>query len=183
MRYGDDVIEVISKSANKEAAVALISEFGDDGAKVVISCSDETVEYLAKTNSTNVKLIDIRGAINSEIDEVDFANKIMYEDKSANGLFMENPDKPQSPSEWAERHIGKEGGNRLNALSQDKYKLVFDKKEPVDFLKEDICRIKNYVFRINADTPELRAAVDSCIADLNEKYPEYEISVIYGYGG
>ena len=43
--------------------------------------------------------------------------------------------------------------------------------------------INDYIFRINADTPELRAAVEGCVERLRVLYPNYNISVEYGYGG
>ncbi len=41
----------------------------------------------------------------------------------------------------------------------------------------------NMIFRINADTPALRTAVEDVLIRLKELYPEYDISAINGYGG
>lgn len=40
--------------------------------------------------------------------------------------------------------------------------------------------IRNYTFRIDADTPALRQAVEQCLDKLREKYPEYNFSATYG---
>ena len=55
----------------------------------------------------NPKEVNIHGKINSEIDEVDLINKIIYEDKSAAGLYMDNPDFPQTEVQWVYRQIYK----------------------------------------------------------------------------
>jgi len=36
------------------------------------------------------------------------------------------------------------------------------------------------VFRIDADTPELRAAVQIELSNLKEKYPDYNFSATFG---
>ena len=40
--------------------------------------------------------------------------------------------------------------------------------------------IKNYVFRIDMDTPQLRSAVENCLKKLREEYPSYNFSAVYG---
>lgn len=46
----------------------------------------------------------------------------------------------------------------------------------IDELKE----IRNYTFRIDADTPELRRAVQHQIDRLSELFPDFNFNAIYG---
>ncbi len=47
-------------------------------------------------------------------------------------------------------------------------------------LVEELREIKNYVFRIDADTPALRAAVQVQLDKLSELFPEFNFSATYG---
>ncbi len=127
----------------------------------------------------NPKEVNIHGKLNSELDEVDLINKVIYEDKSAGKLYMENPDFPQTEAQWAFKQIYKKGSNRINALQQTDFTLsssVVDTLPDVGELKG----IKDYVFRIDADTTELRAAVQVELDNLKVAYPDYNFSATYG---
>ena len=125
----------------------------------------------------NFKEVNIHGKINTELDEVDLVNKIIYEDKSAKKLYMDNPDVPQTESQWAYKQIYKKGANRINALQQSNFTLSGSDNLPN---AEELKNIKNYVFRIDADTPELRKAVQQELDNLKSTYPNYNFSAIYG---
>ena len=62
-----------------------------------------------ENNATNIvnnpKEINIHGKINSEIDEIDLVNRIIFEDKNASKLYMANSDFPQTELQWAEKQI------------------------------------------------------------------------------
>ena len=92
----------------------------DDAGNVV-----DTYSNAAKNieGQGNPKGVNIHGKINSELDEVDLINKIIYEDKNASKLYMENADFPQTEMKWAETQIFKKGKNRLEALQQAEFKL------------------------------------------------------------
>ncbi len=45
--------------------------------------------------------MNIHGKTNTEIDEVDLVNQIIYEAKSAGKLYMENADFLQTEQQWA----------------------------------------------------------------------------------
>lgn len=127
----------------------------------------------------NPKEINIHGRINSELDEVDLVNKIIYEDKSASKLYMEKPDFPQTEAQWAYKQVYKKGTNRIQALQQTDMTLsskVTDNIPEASALKD----IKDYVFRIDADTPELRAAVQMELDNLKVDFPDYNFSATYG---
>ncbi|WP_336782595.1 WXG100 family type VII secretion target [Paenibacillus illinoisensis] len=125
------------------------------------------------------KEINIHGKLNSEIDEVDLKNKIIYEDKSAKKLYMDNPNVPQTEEQWALKQIFKKGSNRITALQQTEVKLSSSISQDVP-LFEDITNIRNYVFRIDADTPKLRLAVQNELNNLKTKYPDYNFSAEFG---
>ncbi len=125
----------------------------------------------------NPKEVNIHGKINSELDEVDLVKKIIYEDKSAAKLYMDNPDFPQTEAQWAYKQIYKKGSNRINALQQADFTLSGNGNLPdVESLKG----IKDYVFRIDADTPGLRAAVQKELDNLKVAFPNYNFSAIFG---
>ena len=44
----------------------------------------------------------------------------------------------------------------------------------------ELKEIKEYVFRINANTPELRAAVEDCLNELRSTYPDTDFYDIFG---
>ncbi|MGD0033798.1 WXG100 family type VII secretion target [Paenibacillus illinoisensis] len=125
------------------------------------------------------KEINIHGKLNSEIDEIDLKNKIIYEDKSAKKLYMDNPNVPQTEEQWALKQIFKKGSNRIIALQQTEVKLSSSISQDVP-LFEDITNIRNYVFRIDADTPKLRLAVQNELNNLKTKYPDYNFSAEFG---
>ncbi len=57
--------------------------------------------------SNNLKEVNIHGKINTELDEVDLVNGIIYEDKSAVKLYMDKPNVPQTEAQWAAKQIYK----------------------------------------------------------------------------
>ncbi len=90
---------------------------------------------------------------------------------------MDNPDFPQTEAQWAYKQIYKKGSNRINALQQADFTLSGNGSLPdVESLKG----IKDYVFRIDADTPGLRAAVQKEMDNLKVAFPDYNFSAIFG---
>ncbi|SCY39527.1 hypothetical protein [Butyrivibrio sp. INlla14] len=130
-------------------------------------------------NPSSYKEVNVHGKINTELDEVDLKNGIIYEDKSAGKLYMENPDFPQTEQQWAYKQIYKKGSNRIKAISQPEYWLSIVGSEDCPSV-ESLKSIKKYVFRIDADTPALREEVEKCLNMLRKEYPEYSFDVIYG---
>ena len=122
--------------------------------------------------------MNVHGTINTELDEVDLYNKVIYEDKNASKLYMDNPDFPQTEQQWAEKQIFNKGKNRVEALKQNEFRL-FDKDSDDLNFKEEVQEIRSFVFRINADTPELRKAVQIQLERLKKLFPDYNFDVIY----
>lgn len=92
---------------------------------------------------------------------------------------MENADFPQTEQQWAFKQIYKKGSNRIDAINQSEYNLSVIGSESVPDINS-LKNIRNYIFRIDADTPALRQAVEQCLGKLREKYPEYNFSATYG---
>ncbi len=64
----------------------------------------------------DIKEVNIHGKLNTELDEVDTINKVIYEDKTATKLYMENPNVSQTEAEWAEKQIKKKRKIELKQL-------------------------------------------------------------------
>ncbi len=115
---------------------------------------------------------------------MNFIEKIIYEDKNASGLYIDNPAVPQTEEQWATKQILKKGKNRVNALLQNNFKVTVetDTGEIIDysFTISELKSIKDYVFRINEDTSELRIAVEDCLEQLRKLYPDFNFYAIYG---
>ncbi|PAD30145.1 hypothetical protein [Paenibacillus sp. 7523-1] len=92
---------------------------------------------------------------------------------------MDNPNVPQTEEQWAPKQIFKKGSNRIIVLQQTEVKLSSSISQDVP-LFEDITNIRNYVFRIDADTPKLRLAVQNELNNLKTKYPDYNFSAEFG---
>lgn len=185
-KYGNDFLSAFYRnSQNGERFLSILKDNAD--------FADDWVAFASKNDITSVKNIDIRDAITkqdlTELDDVDFINKVIYEDKNATRLYMPNPDVPQTESAWAETQIWKKGKKRLDALSMKSNEIFafFTNEEgnveKCNYLVRETQAIEVYVFRINADTPELRIAVENVLERLRRDYPKYKFSAIYGYGG
>ena len=155
-------------------ANALLFEIQQAVNKQQVAACDE-IEEDFKT----YKEVNIHGKINTELDEIDLKNKIIYEDKNASKLYMDNPDYPQTEMQWAEKQIFKKGKNRIEALQQDEFRLSSQVSSDLP-AAEELKEIKDYVFRIDADTQELRSAVQIQLDKLSELFPEFNFSATYG---
>ena len=96
---------------DKDAVAALIRDCGDDGVRIAAKGGNNLVGALAKLDDAALeRFMEIASKqdreffkINTEIDEIDFATKVIYEDKNARGLYIENPDVPQTETQWANK--------------------------------------------------------------------------------
>jgi hypothetical protein len=129
-------------------------------------------------NVPDYKGINIHGVLNSELDEVDLMGHVIYEDKNANKLYMEKPDRPQTEQQWADKQIYLKK-NRIFALRQEIFRMSSEKSvtmPPMDDLKA----VRTFLFRIDADTPGLRKAVQAAMERLSKTFPEYEFYAVFG---
>ena len=135
---------------------------------------------MAQNEDGIYKEVNVHGKINTELDEVDLINRIIYEDKNASKLYMDNPDFPQTEQQWAEKQIFNRGKNRIEALQQkDLVRLSSQASNGLPSV-EELRNIKNYIFRIDVDNPKLRNAVQSQLDRLADLYPDFRFSAIYG---
>lgn len=131
------------------------------------------LQFTPAQTPKGVYIHDKNGKTLTEIDELDLKHKIIYEDKTAGKLYMENPDCPQT-----EQQIYISVKHRIDAIMQGDLKLssVESKYLP------DVQDIKTFIFRIDTDTPELRKAVEECLQKLREAFPGYSFTARYGGG-
>lgn len=119
--YGDDGVRIAAKGGNNlvgalaklddaalERFMEIASKQDREFFKLFENCdrfTDDLISLVNKKGGINFNEVEIHGIINTEIDEIDFATKVIYEDKNARGLYIENPDVPQTESQWANKQI------------------------------------------------------------------------------
>lgn len=136
--------------------------------------------------SKEVEIADKQGNPLGEFDEIDLVNKIFHEDKSAEGLSVINPKtgKPfQTAEKWANKQIYAKTKERiLNLQKVDHTRPTKNGSVEIPTLDE-IKDVRRFNFRMNADTPELREAVQKVIEKLKEEFPDYTFTAEFGKGG
>ena len=133
-----------------------------------------------------VEIVDRRGSPLGEIDGIDLKNSLFIEDKSAKGLDIINPRTgmpQQTPEQWADKQIFSKTETRINQLENNAVatRATKDGSLEIPFLS-DIKNIRKFQFKIDADTPQLRQAVNDSIEQLRTKYPDYTFEVKFGGG-
>ncbi len=136
--------------------------------------------------SKEVEIADKQGNPLGEFDEIDLVNKVFHEDKSAEGLSVISPKtgKPfQTAEKWAQKQIYAKTKERiLNLQKVDHTRPTINGSVEIPTLDE-IKDVRRFNFRMNADTPELREAVQKVIEKLKEEFPDYTITAEFGKGG
>ncbi|WP_025719948.1 phage baseplate assembly protein V [Paenibacillus polymyxa] len=152
---------------------------------------DHSSEGTGKDNpriphSKEVEIADKVGNPLGEFDEIDLVNKVFHEDKSAEGLSVINPKtgKPfQTAEKWANKQLYAKTKERiLNLQKVDHTRPTKNGSSEIPTLDE-IKDVRSFNFRMNADTPELRAAVQKTIEKLKEEFPDYNFTAEFGKGG
>ena len=126
----------------------------------------------------NVHLAGLRKEAVGEFDGVNLKEKIFIEDKTAEGLRVVNPRTglpSQSATEWADKHIHYKTTSRIQALKIAKYTYP----QPAPDI-EQIRGFRRLHFRIDADTPELRAATEEAMRRLRVENSAWEFTAQYG---
>ena len=156
--YGDNAVDGFKSGKTPDEIKADINSAGGSG-----TGNDIGEEGGLKS----FKEINIHGKINTELDEVDLKNMIIYEDKDASGLYRSDLDFPQTELQWDEKQILEKGKNRIRALQQEDFtlsSLVSSELPSIEELKQ----IRTLVCRINADTDALRSAVQSQVDEVGK---------------
>jgi hypothetical protein len=131
-----------------------------------------------------VHLAGSRGEAAGEFDGINMAEKLFIEDKSAKGLDKLNPKtglRAQTPEMWAKTHIFDKTVKRINALANAPYTYPSAGAPPNVPAIEQIRGFRRLQFRVDADTPAVRRAVDTEIQNLKIKYPAWDFTAQYGY--
>ncbi|WP_227498527.1 hypothetical protein [Synechococcus sp. PCC 7336] len=131
-----------------------------------------------------VEITDLRGNPVGEFDEIDFRNGIFFEDKSASGLNIVNPRTglpAQTPQQFVDRQIVGKTRNRINNLLNvaDSTRSTVNGTQNTPDLS-DIRDIRSFVFRVEANSPELRTAVDNGLNQLRSDFPDFQFDVQFG---
>ena len=131
------------------------------------------------------ELEDARRSPGGEIDEMRAGTII--EDKSARGLSQVNPRTgipAGTPAEWARKHIYDKTVKRLQELSGGTTKTrATEKGTPVFPTLSQVRTARKYHFRVEADTPALRAAVKAELARLRARFPGWEFTASFSHPG
>lgn len=132
-----------------------------------------------------VEIVNSNGAPTGEFDGVDMRNSIFIENKSASGLNRVNPrtGKPQqTPAQWAQKQITKKSRTRINNLaSATATRAANGQTYEVPGLAE-IQGFRHIKFKMDANSPALRAAVHAEIAVLKGEFPGWTFSAEFGFG-
>ena len=141
---------------------------------------NKSISYVSYTG---VEITDPYGKPLGEFDEIDFTNKIFYEDKSARELNTLNPvtNMPfQTADQWATKQIYDKTSVRIQNLQKAvATRATVNGTKDVPKLS-DINNIKKFVFRIEADTPEIKSAVNDAMSKLSRQYEGYTFEATYG---
>lgn len=177
----------VSPGAQQEAKYATMFNFASF-AMGALSAELKATQGLSKAGNVieKVEIVDRRGSPLGEIDKIDLKNGLFIEDKSAKGLNIINPRTgmpQQTTHEWANKQIFTKTQDRIKALENNAVATRATKDGTTDIPGfAEIKDFKKFEFRIDADTPELRQAVNNSIDQLRIEYPEYTFEVIFGGG-
>lgn len=131
-----------------------------------------------------VEIVDHRGKPLGEFDEIDLENRIFYEDKTAKGLDRLNPrtgQPTQTPQQFADKQILGKTRTRINNLMNNAASTRATVNGSPDVPKlDEIKSIRDFVFRLDGDSPELRTAVENSLNQLRKEFPDYTFNVTFG---
>ena len=146
--------------------------------------NDDDKAAVAGKKYNEVEIVDHRGNPLGEFDEIDLENGIFYEDKTAKGLDRINPrtgQPAQTPQQFADKQILGKTRTRIENMME---KAVSTRPTPNGSPEvpdlEEIKSIRDFVFRLDGDTPELRNAVGNSLNQLRAEFPEYKFNVLFG---
>ena len=132
---------------------------------------------------TGVEIVTAGNAVLGEFDGINMAQKLFIEDKSAEGLNRINPKtglKAQTPEEWALDKIFSKTEKRIAGLKEAAATRA-TKEGTAEIPKiSEIRGFRKLHFRVDADTPELRNAVETEIKNLRTEHPDWEFTAHYG---
>lgn len=131
-----------------------------------------------------VEIVDHQGNPLGEFDEIDLENRIFYEDKTAKGLDRLNPrtgQPAQTPQQFTDKQLLAKTRTRIHNLLEKAAATrptAAGSAEVPDL--EEIRSIRDFVFRLDGDTPELRAAAENSLNQLRAEFPDYTFNILFG---
>lgn len=131
--------EIISKSNNPKGWIDLIKNNNNDDILKI-----QSVDIFA----INTKNPNKFGQNLAELDEVDFINNIIYEDKSAGGLYIPNPNVPKTEADWAADKVLKSARNKIQAVLNNNFSIRINKNGTItqySFMKDELKSIREYI--------------------------------------
>ncbi|WP_246078964.1 PrsW family glutamic-type intramembrane protease [Paenibacillus piri] len=148
--------------------------------------NDENEDRTAVTGKkyNEVEIVDHRGSPLGEFDEIDLEKRIFYEDKTAKGLDRVNPRTglpAQTPQQFTDNQLLKKTRTRIHNLMEQAAatRPTPNGSSEVPDLQE-IKSIRDFVFRLDGDTPELRAAAENSLNQLRAEFPDYTFNILFG---
>jgi hypothetical protein len=139
---------------------------------------------VAGNKYNEVEIVDHRGNPLGEFDEIDLENRIFYEDKSAKGLDRLNPrtgQPAQTPQEFTDKQLlGKTRTRIHNLMENAAATRPTPNGSPEVPDLEEIKSIRDFVFRLDGDTPELRSAAENSLNQLRAEFPDYTFNILFG---
>ena len=177
--YGDDFINAYKKHGDD--AVDACTKYGKDGGTYL----DAIAEAIETGIYKEVEIIDSFGSPLGELDEIALKDLRFFEDKSAQGLNTLNPATGlpyQTAQQWAEKQILNKTITRIENLKVATATRVTVNGTQIVPTIDEIRNINKFTFRMDADTAELRQAVEAVLDQLRTKYPGYTFDATYGGG-
>lgn len=114
-----------------------------------------------------------------EFDGIDMARRMFIENKSARRLHRDTP--PKDPAAWANEVIREVTGKRIKALLHDATGTRASRTGSAETpTLTEIQGFRRLQFRIDADSPGLRAGVAQALNTLRANYPGWTFEVRWG---
>ena len=131
-----------------------------------------------------VEIADAQGTTLGEFDVIDLNRNVFIEKKSATGLNIVNPNTglpAQTPQQFVDKQIVVKTRTRITRLNEEATTTVVTTNgtQTIPELTE-IIDIKEFIFELEGDSPELRDAVENGLNNLREEFPDYKFSANFG---
>ncbi|GEM_PF-1138719 len=177
LKYADELLDALKGAGIADDVVERVTKRGG------LQALEESAEAVRTGYYKGVEIVDGFGKPIGELDEVGLKTLQFFEDKSAKGLNILNPStgKPfQTAQEWAEKQILNKTTTRIENLKVAVATRETVSGTPIVPTLDEIRNIKSFTFRIDADTIDLRKAVENVLNQLRKDYPGYTFDVIFG---
>ncbi|WP_395849004.1 SH3 domain-containing protein [Cystobacter fuscus] len=115
-----------------------------------------------------------------EFDGIDMFRRVFIEYKTARRLHRASP--PRNPADWANEAIHEASVARIQALMHDATGTRVTQRGSAEAPGlAEIQGFRHLQFRIDADSPGLRAGVEVALRTLRTKYPNWTFEVRWGF--